>query len=65
MVTVENQMKEACEIMENISSHQEEDDPILFIQQVIRKLGEFDERTRAIAIEKINRIFLLALSEED
>jgi len=62
MGTIENQMKDAYEIMETISSEHVKDDCDLFGEQLAIKLREFDEHTRAIVMNEINYIIFLAES---
>lgn len=62
MGTIKNQMRDAHEIMENISSEHVKDDCDLFGEQLAMKLREFDEHTRAIVMNEINYIIFLAES---
>jgi len=62
MGTIKNQMKDAYEIIENISSEHVKDDCDLFGEQLAMKLREFDEHTRAIVMNEINYIIFLAES---
>jgi len=60
MGTIENQKKDAHEIMETILNEHTKDDFDLFGEQLAIKLREFDEHTRAIVINEINYILFLA-----
>jgi len=62
MGTIKNQIKDAHEIMETISSEHVKDDYDLFGEQLANKLREFDEHTRAIVMNEINYIIFLAES---
>ncbi|KAL5242336.1 hypothetical protein ACI65C_009746 [Semiaphis heraclei] len=62
MGTIKNQMKDAYEVMETISSEHVKDDYDLFGEQLAMKLREFDEHTRAIVMNEINYIIFLAES---
>lgn len=62
MGTIENQKKDAHEIMETILNEHMKDDCDLFGEQLAIKLREFDEHTRAIVMNEINYIIFLAES---
>jgi len=62
MGTIKNQLKDAHEIMETISSEYVKDDYDLFGEQLANKLREFDEHTHAIVMNEINYIIFLAES---